>query len=98
MSARSPRFRPVLDSFTPYRPGRKPTGAGGRSFKLSSNESPYGPLPSVVGVIAAAATDLNRYPDHGSAELSAQIAARFGIVKTNVGMIVTRVTWQHVLD
>ncbi len=71
MSARTPRFRSVLDSFTPYRPGRKPTAAGGRSFKLSSNESPYGPLPSVVGVIAAAASELNRYPDHGSAELSA---------------------------
>ena len=50
MSVRTPRFRSVLDSFTPYRPGRQPTATatGGRSFKLSSNESPYGPLPSVV--------------------------------------------------
>jgi histidinol-phosphate aminotransferase len=86
MPARTPRFRPVLDSFTPYRPGRKPTAAGGRSFKLSSNESPYGPLPSVVGVIAAAASELNRYPDHGSAELSAEIAARFGVPAEHVAV------------
>ncbi|MGH3402351.1 MAG: pyridoxal phosphate-dependent aminotransferase [Streptosporangiaceae bacterium] len=86
MSTRSPRFRSVLDSFTPYRPGRQPTASGGRSFKLSSNESPYGPLPSVVGVIAAAASELNRYPDHGSGELSAEIATRFGVPAEHVAV------------
>ncbi len=70
-----PRFRPVLESFVPYKPGQAHPGAA----KLSSNESPYGPLPSVLEVIAAAAGGLNRYPDHGSAALSAAIAARLGV-------------------
>ena len=38
----------------------------GRAFKLSSNESPFGPLPSVVEAIAEAAADVNRYPDNGA--------------------------------
>ena len=86
MSAGTPRFRSVLDSFVPYRPGAKAAAADGRSFKLSSNESPYGPLPSVVAVIAAAASEINRYPDHGSAELTAQIAARFGVPAEHVAV------------
>ena len=54
MSARSPRFRSVLDQFAPYKPGARVAGPDGRSFKLSSNESPFGPLPSVAEVIARA--------------------------------------------
>ena len=48
----SPRFRSVLDSFPAYQPGRTPVSSAGKSHKLSSNESPYAPLPSVVEVIA----------------------------------------------
>ena len=57
----TPRFRPVLDQFAPYVPGKPPSGSAGRNFKLSSNESPFGPLPSVVEVIAQAAADINRF-------------------------------------
>lgn len=70
MSAQSPRFRPVLDQFAPYKPGKPPSASGGRAFKLSSNESPFGPLPSVLKVIAEAAGHINRYPDNGAAELT----------------------------
>jgi histidinol-phosphate aminotransferase len=79
VSTKSPRFRSVLDGFEAYRPGRTPVTQDGRSFKLSSNESPFGPLPSVVGVIAEAAGQVNRYPDNGSAALTEAIAARFGV-------------------
>lgn len=75
MSTPSPRFRPVLDRFAPYRPGKSPSAPGGRSFKLSSNESPWGPLPSVLKVIAESAVGINRYPDNGAAGLIAAIAA-----------------------
>ena len=34
-------------SSPPYKPGKAPSAPDGRSFKLSSNESPFGPLPSV---------------------------------------------------
>ena len=72
----TPRFRPVLDQFAPYKPGKPPSATGGRSFKLSSNESPFGPLPSVVKVIAEAAGDINRYPDNGAVELTEAIATQ----------------------
>src|SRR5260370_2189055 len=79
VSARYPRFRPILDKFTPYQPGKTVSAPDGRSFKLSSNESPFGPLPSVVKVIADAARQVHRYPDNGSVELPKAIAARFGV-------------------
>ena len=79
MSESSPRFRPILDRFAPYRPGGSPAGPDGKSFKLSSNESPFGPLPSVVEAIAAAARQVNRYPDNAAAALTDAIASRFGV-------------------
>ena len=80
VSVQNPRFRSVLENFASYRPGRPPTApAGGRAYKLSSNESPYGPLPSVLEVIAASAADLNRYPDHGSAALTRAIAEHLDV-------------------
>ena len=75
----SPRFRPVLDTVPAYKPGQAPTAATGEAHKLSSNESPYGPLPSVVEVIAEAARAVNRYPDNGAAALTEAIAGRFAV-------------------
>ena len=82
----TPRFRPVLDQFAPYMPGKPPSGASGRNFKLSSNESPFGPLPSVVEVIAAAAADINRYPDNGALDLTEAIANRYGVPAAHVAV------------
>lgn len=82
----TPRFRPVLDQFAPYLPGKPPTGTAGRNFKLSSNESPFGPLPSVVEVIAAAAGDINRYPDNGASELTEAIAARYKVPTSHIAV------------
>src|ERR1700684_1394514 len=82
----SPRFRPVLDQFAPYKPGKPPSATAGRSYKLSSNESPYGPLPSVMKVIAEAAGDANRYPDYGAAELIEAIAARYSVPAEHVAV------------
>ena len=86
MSAQSPRFRPILDQFAPYKPGKPPSASGGRTFKLSSNESPFGPLPSVIKVIAEAAGDINRYPDNGAAELTQAIAERFRVPAAHVAV------------
>ncbi len=86
MSASSPRFRSILDRFAPYRPGVAPAGPDGRSFKLSSNESPFGPLPSVVDVIVAAAGQANRYPDNGSAALTEAIASRFAVPAEHIAV------------
>jgi histidinol-phosphate aminotransferase len=86
VSAASPRFRSVLDQFAPYRPGRRVAAPDGRSFKLSSNESPLGPLPSVVAVIAEAARDINRYPDNGAQKLTEAISQRFGVPAAHVAV------------
>ena len=86
MSEQSPRFRQVLDQFSGYKPGKAPTAAVGRTFKLSSNESPYDPLPSVREVIASAAEQVNRYPDNTAAELTQAIAGRFGVPAEHVAV------------
>jgi histidinol-phosphate aminotransferase len=79
VSTQSPQLRPILDGFRAYVPGKVPVSPDGRTFKLSSNETPFGPLPSVVGVIADAAAGINRYPDNGAVALTGAIARRFGV-------------------
>jgi histidinol-phosphate aminotransferase len=86
MSVPAPQFRAALQSCSPYRQGRTPSGDGGRSFKLSSNESPYGPLPSVLAVIAESAATVNRYPDHGAAGLTEALARRLGVPPEHVAV------------
>ncbi len=86
MSQQSPRFRQVLDQFAGYKPGKAPAQTGGKTFKLSANESPYDPLPSVAAAIAEAAAHINRYPDNTAAELTAAIAARFGVPAAHVAV------------
>jgi histidinol-phosphate aminotransferase len=87
MSDLSPRFRPVLDTMSAYQPGKAPTAAEGReAHKLSSNESPYGPLPSVLKVLADAAGDINRYPDSTAAALTVAIAERFAVPAAHVAV------------
>ncbi len=86
MSGQTPRFRPILDQFSPYKPGKPPAASAGRTYKLSSNESPFGPLPSVAKVIAEAASEVNRYPDNGAAELTEAIATRFAVPPGHVAV------------
>lgn len=82
----APRFRTVLDRFAPYKPGKPPSVVNGRSYKLSSNESPFGPLPSVLKVIAEAAAEVHRYPDNGAAELIEAIATRYDVPADHVAV------------
>jgi histidinol-phosphate aminotransferase len=86
MSVQTPRFRPILDQFSPYKPGKPPATTAGPTYKLSSNESPFGPLPSVLKVIAAAASEVNRYPDNGAAELTDAIAARYAVPPEHIAL------------
>ena len=86
MSQASPRFRSVLDGFPAYRPGQTPVSAAGKSHKLSSNESPFAPLASVVDVIAAEARSVNRYPDNGAESLIEAIAERFSVPPRHVAV------------
>src|SRR5215470_8606458 len=84
--ASSPRFRSILDQFVPYKPGQRVARPDGRAFKLSSNENPCGPLPSVVQVIAEASADVNRYPDNGASALTEAIAERHNVPPTHIAV------------
>ena len=86
MPAETPRFRSVLDQFVPYKPGRVPVAPDGRSFKLSSNETPFGPLPSVVQAITAAAGEIHRYPDNAAEALTVAISARYGVPASHIAI------------
>ncbi|SDH99177.1 histidinol-phosphate aminotransferase [Sinosporangium album] len=81
-----PRFRAILDGLPAYKPGRAVVSADGRSYKLSSNESPYDPLPSVVDAVAAAASEINRYPDPAAAALTAALAERYDVPAEHVAL------------
>lgn len=71
-------LRKAVSDLPAYVPGaRAPVGAA--AYKLSSNENPFPPLPSVVAAVVDAAADLNRYPDMYATELSEAIAASLGV-------------------
>jgi histidinol-phosphate aminotransferase len=69
------RIRPEIAALPPYRQGKQ---AGPEAFKLSSNENPFEPLPSVVESLQAA-VGVNRYPDALAARLRQRLAVRFGV-------------------
>ncbi|MDR0595034.1 MAG: histidinol-phosphate transaminase [Bifidobacteriaceae bacterium] len=65
-------IRPSVAALPAYQPGAR---SSGRLFhKLSSNESPYPPLPGVMAAVADSAADINRYPSMMADELAGAIA------------------------
>src|SRR5690606_32744207 len=71
-------LRPAVSALPAYVPGAR-VAAGARAWKLSSNENPYPPLPSVLDAIARGATEANRYPDMYAGELVEALAAHPGV-------------------
>jgi len=83
------RLRPELDALVAYKPGRNPADLARElgldaAVKLASNESAYGPLPSVRALIADATADINRYPDAAATELVAALARRYSVTADRV--------------
>ena len=69
------RLRDVLAQMPDYKPGKPASApAGVTAYKLSSNENPYGPLPSVLAAIDDAAATVNRYPDMAVTALTERLA------------------------
>jgi histidinol-phosphate aminotransferase len=64
------RLRPELDGLPVYVPGKTVPG----SIKLASNETVFGPLPSVRTAIERATDSVNRYPDSACVQLKAELA------------------------
>ncbi|MBV9320098.1 MAG: pyridoxal phosphate-dependent aminotransferase [Mycobacterium sp.] len=63
------RLRPELAELPAYVPGKTVPGA----IKLASNETVFGPLPSVRAAIEHATDIVNRYPDNGCVELKSAL-------------------------
>jgi histidinol-phosphate aminotransferase len=71
-------WSPHIAALTPYVPGEQPPAGG--LIKLNTNENPFGPAPSVLAAIRAAATDdLRLYPDPESLALRRALAAQHGL-------------------
>ncbi|GIH28961.1 putative phenylalanine aminotransferase [Acrocarpospora phusangensis] len=81
-----PQFRAVFDTVAAYKAGQAVVGPDGRSYKLSSNESPEPPLPSVVRAIAEAATQIHRYPDPAALRLVEALSARYGVPADHIAL------------
>ena len=81
------RFRSALDDIAAYKPGKPPERIDGRpTYKLSSNENPYPPLPGVLAVATEAAAAMNRYPDLGAIDLLEALSERFEVPVTNLAV------------
>ena len=76
----SPQPRDCVSQIPAYVAGKPPAPRPGiTTYKLSSNENPYPPLPGVVEAAAAAAEQMNRYPDMGNTALYAALSDKFGV-------------------
>ena len=79
------RLRAELAGIATYTPGRPPAArAGAPTYKISSNENPYPPLPAVLDVVARSALEMNRYPDLTARELTSAIADHLGVPAEHV--------------
>ena len=73
------RLRAEIAGLPAYKAGRPAAAFEGTAYKLSSNENPYPPLPGVLKTAVAAAEEINRYPDFGSAALIEELASFLGV-------------------
>jgi histidinol-phosphate aminotransferase len=79
-AADGPQIRPAIADIPAYVPGRPPAPREGvQTYKLSSNENPYPPLPGVLEAATAAAGVMNRYPDMGCTALYVALSDRLGV-------------------
>jgi histidinol-phosphate aminotransferase len=79
-STTGPRIREVLSRLPAYVPGKPAVAPEGRTaYKLSSNENPYPPLPSVLATVHEAASGINRYPDMAVSALTQALADSLGV-------------------
>jgi histidinol-phosphate aminotransferase len=76
----SPQPRDCVSRIPAYVAGKPPVPRSGlTTYKLSSNENPYPPLPGVVAAATAAAEQMNRYPDMGNTALYEALADKLEV-------------------
>jgi histidinol-phosphate aminotransferase len=71
---------PGILEIAPYTPGKTPVQEPGRKvFKLSANETPFGPSPKALAMYREAAAQLEEYPEGTSRCLREAIGRAFGL-------------------
>ncbi|MHA1545978.1 MAG: pyridoxal phosphate-dependent aminotransferase, partial [Alphaproteobacteria bacterium] len=77
--AETPKSNPGIEAIKPYVAGKSAAPGKGTVFKLSSNESAWGPSPAALAAYAKASADLSLYPDGAASDLRRAIAQRYGL-------------------
>jgi histidinol-phosphate aminotransferase len=76
----SPQPRECVSRIPAYVAGKPPQPREGlTTYKLSSNENPYPPLPGVLEAAAQAAAQMNRYPDMGNTALYEALSDKLAV-------------------
>ncbi len=79
------KLRSSLAGLPAYVPGRPPAPHQGlTTYKVSSNENPYAPLPQIIEAAERALRTMNRYPDMAASALHHALARRFGVASSNL--------------
>jgi histidinol-phosphate aminotransferase len=83
--------RKSVQALPPYRPGKAAEQANIdgdviEAVKLSSNETPYPPIPAVIEAMVDAARNANRYPDNSATELRRALAELVSVAPENVAV------------
>src|SRR5215217_4568806 len=83
----SPRPRAAVSQIPTYVAGKPPAPRPDlTTYKLSSNENPYPPLPGVVEAALGAVQTMNRYPDMGNAALYAALSAKLDVATEELAL------------
>lgn len=82
-----PRLRADIEALPAYRAGQRPVPRTDLvAYKISSNENPFPPLPSVLAAISVAAREIHRYPDPFSRRLVEALAERFDVPTASIAL------------
>jgi histidinol-phosphate aminotransferase len=79
-----PEPRPGVLEIVAYVPGASTAPGTERAFKLSSNESPFGPSPSVLAALMDASKEIYRYPDSSAEALRLAVAKKHNLEPNRV--------------
>ena len=76
--------KPGVMDIDAYVPGRSEARGAARVFKLSSNESPFGPSPKAIAAYEAAEPSLGIYPEGSARILREAIGAHYGLAADRI--------------
>src|SRR5579872_2488341 len=80
----TPTPKPGVLDIDVYVPGRSQAAGASRVFKMSSNESPFGPSPHAVAAYEESRKQLGVYPEGTARILREAIATHFGLAADRI--------------